>query len=98
MATWVSLSSGAFIFPCLADRIVGKSAKPFLLGQGITLLWTLLQSGHESLGGNPIAKRIIICCPTSLVNNWDSECSKWLKVQAHVHAFVRTGCHLVSLF
>ncbi len=38
--------------------------------QGITLLWTLLNSGHELLGGNPIAKRVIIVCPTSLVNNW----------------------------
>lgn len=48
--------------------------------QGITLLWTLLQNGHELLGGEPMAKRIIICCPTSLVSNWDSECGKWLKV------------------
>lgn len=48
--------------------------------QGIALLWTLLQSGHELLGGNPLAKRVIICCPTSLVSNWDSECGKWLKV------------------
>ena len=48
--------------------------------QGITLLWTLLQNGHELLGGTPIARRIIICCPTSLVSNWDSECCKWLKV------------------
>ena len=47
--------------------------------QGITLLWTLLQNGHEELGGTPMAKRIIICCPTSLVSNWDSECTKWLK-------------------
>lgn len=93
--------------------------------QGIALLWTLLHSGHESLGGislglpalllsptlpvqqlpslsrstlsvahipppplllapflnagKPIAKRVIIVCPTSLVNNWDSECDKWLK-------------------
>ena len=47
--------------------------------QGITLLWTLLQNGHEELGGVPMAKRIIICCPTSLVSNWDSECTKWLK-------------------
>lgn len=38
--------------------------------QGIALLWTMLQSGHELLGGTPIAKRIIIVCPTSLVNNW----------------------------
>ncbi|KAK9862776.1 hypothetical protein WJX84_003791 [Apatococcus fuscideae] len=47
--------------------------------QGISLLWTLLGNGHEALGGDPIAKRIIIVCPTSLVSNWDSECSKWLK-------------------
>ena len=49
--------------------------------QGITLLWTLLQSGHAALGGAPLAKRVIICCPTSLVNNWDSECVKWLKAR-----------------
>jgi SNF2 family DNA or RNA helicase len=49
--------------------------------QGISLLWTLLQSGHALLGGEPLAKRVIICCPTSLVSNWDSECGKWLKVQ-----------------
>lgn len=48
--------------------------------QGISLLWTLLQSGHALLGGEPLAKRVIICCPTSLVSNWDSECGKWLKV------------------
>lgn len=46
--------------------------------QGITLLWTLLNSGHPDLGGQPIAKKIVICCPTSLVSNWDSECIKWL--------------------
>ena len=53
--------------------------------QGIALLWTLLVSGHASLGGDPIAKRVIICCPTSLVSNWDSECQKWLKVGARSH-------------
>ena len=50
--------------------------------QGITLLWTLLNNGHPELGqeeGGKIAKRIVICCPTSLVSNWDSECSKWLQ-------------------
>ncbi len=46
--------------------------------QGITLLWTLLNSGHPDLGGDPIAKKVVICCPTSLVPNWDSECIKWL--------------------
>jgi hypothetical protein len=36
--------------------------------QGISLLWTLLQNGHELLGGAPLAKRAIIVCPTSLVS------------------------------
>jgi len=27
-----------------------------------------------------MAKRTIIVCPTSLVSNWDSEATKWLKV------------------
>lgn len=49
--------------------------------QGISLLWTLLRGGHELLGGTPLAKRAIIVCPTSLVSNWDSECSKWLKAR-----------------
>lgn len=49
--------------------------------QGISLLWTLLTSGHPLLGGDPVAKRIVIVCPTSLVGNWDSECQKWLKVR-----------------
>ena len=49
--------------------------------QSITLLWTLLNSGNELLGGKPVAKRVIICCPTSLVSNWDSEIQKWLKVK-----------------
>ena len=39
-------------------------------------MWTLLRQGRT---GEPEAKRIIICCPTSLVSNWDSECEKWLK-------------------
>lgn len=43
--------------------------------QGISLLWTLLCQGVE---GKPTVKRAIIVCPTSLVGNWDSECTKWL--------------------
>ena len=36
--------------------------------QGISLLWTLLTApGHALLGGHPMARRVIICCPTSLV-------------------------------
>ena len=50
--------------------------------QALSLIWTLLQGGHSSLGGDPVAKRAIICCPTSLVSNWDSEANKWLKAGA----------------
>ena len=60
------------------------SLRPQGLGktlQGIALLWTLLNSGHETLGGCPIAKRVIIVCPTSLVNNW---CAQFA-VQQHCH-------------
>jgi len=46
--------------------------------QAITLMWTLLGQGFDPKTG-PLAKRIIIVCPTSLVSNWDSECEKWLK-------------------
>ena len=67
--------------------------------QGIALLWTLLQSGHELLGGDPLAKRVIICCPTSLVSNWDSECGKWLKVSFADTAWGLSGMeeHIIQL-
>lgn len=63
-----------------ADRLAWPSPRICYTCAGISLLWTLLQNGHEALGGDPIAKRVIIVCPTSLVSNWDSECAKWLKV------------------
>ena len=44
--------------------------------QAITLMWTLLCQSFD--GGAPLAKRVLIVCPTSLVANWDSECVKWL--------------------
>lgn len=49
--------------------------------QGVALLWTLLRSGNEHVGGSPVAKRVMIVCPTSLVNNWDGECKRWLQVR-----------------
>jgi hypothetical protein len=48
--------------PFLLPPLQGKTL------QGISLLWTLLScKGHPLLGGDPLAKRVIICCPTSLV-------------------------------
>jgi SNF2 family DNA or RNA helicase len=44
--------------------------------QSITLLYTLLCQG---LDGKPMVKRAVIVTPTSLVSNWESEISKWLK-------------------
>ncbi|CAM6077058.1 unnamed protein product [Sphagnum tenellum] len=43
--------------------------------QSITLLWTLLKQGFD---GRPMAKRVLIITPTSLVSNWESEIKKWL--------------------
>jgi hypothetical protein len=58
---WPTLSFNASPFPCAAAP-QGKTL------QGISLLWTLLSAkGHPLLGGEPIARRVVICCPTSLV-------------------------------
>ncbi len=43
--------------------------------QSITLLYTLMTQGFEK--GQPVAKRSIVCCPTSLVANWKKELTKW---------------------
>lgn len=44
--------------------------------QSIALLYTLLAQGFD---GKPMVKRAVIVTPTSLVSNWESEISKWLK-------------------
>ena len=54
--------------------------------QALTLLWTLLTSGHPALGGSPIARRAVICCPTSLVGNWEAEAVKFLRGRLRVLA------------
>lgn len=48
--------------------------------QGVALLWVILTSGAPPLGGNPIGKRAMIVCPTSLVSNWEGELARWLHV------------------
>ena len=59
--------------------------------QGITLLWTLLMNSFEGKEGNKVIKRAIICCPTSLVGNWDSECEKWLKGRVRTMALCESS-------
>ncbi|KXZ56498.1 hypothetical protein GPECTOR_1g446 [Gonium pectorale] len=79
-----------FMFDCVTgQRLEGKQgcilADDMGLGktlQGITLMWTLLTAGHPALGGCPLARRAIIVCPTSLVSNWDNECTKWLQARS----------------
>jgi DNA repair and recombination protein RAD54 and RAD54-like protein len=51
--------------------------------QGVALVWVILTSGAPVLGGNPIGKRAVIVCPTSLVSNWEGELGRWLQVRVH---------------
>mmetsp|Transcript_7727 Transcript_7727/g.12495 ORF Transcript_7727/g.12495 Transcript_7727/m.12495 type:complete len:909 (-) Transcript_7727:77-2803(-) len=74
-----------FLFECIAglrpyggqgciladDMGLGKTL------QSITLIYTVLRQGLEP--EKPLAKRVIVVTPTSLVRNWDNEIDKWLK-------------------
>jgi DNA repair and recombination protein RAD54B len=54
----------------LADEMgLGKTL------QTLALIWTLSRQGP---GGAPVAKRSVVVCPASLVNNWAAEVRKWL--------------------
>uniref|UniRef100_A0AAG5D5L1 DNA repair and recombination protein RAD54-like n=1 Tax=Anopheles atroparvus TaxID=41427 RepID=A0AAG5D5L1_ANOAO len=55
----------------LADEMgLGKTL------QCIALMYTLMKTGPY---GKPLAKRILIVTPSSLVDNWDREITKWLR-------------------
>jgi SNF2-related domain len=55
--------------------------------QGVALIWTLLTSGHEALGGVPVCKRAMVVCPTSLVDNWNGEFKRWLQARSCYDAY-----------
>lgn len=56
----------------LADEMgLGKTL------QTIALIWTLLKQNPIYEAG-PVAKKVLIACPVSLVNNWRKEFRKWL--------------------
>ena len=55
----------------LADEMgLGKTL------QSVALSWTLLKQGPY--GGKPVAKRVLVVTPGSLVHNWGAEFNKWL--------------------
>ncbi|XP_022183703.1 DNA repair and recombination protein RAD54B-like [Myzus persicae] len=55
----------------LADEMgLGKTL------QTICLVWMLLKRGPY--GGIPLAKRVLIVAPSSLVGNWENEFTRWL--------------------
>ena len=74
-----------FLFECVAnlrnyngcgciladDMGLGKTL------QSVCLIYTVLRQGLQK--DVPLAKRVIVVTPTSLVRNWDNEFDKWLK-------------------
>ncbi|KAH9313819.1 hypothetical protein KI387_022446, partial [Taxus chinensis] len=90
-----------FMFECVAGLRDFSKANESLAGciladdmglgktlQSITLLYTMLRQGFN---GKPMAKRVIIVTPTSLVSNWESEIKKWLEGRVHVIAMCETS-------
>ena len=65
------------IYSILADDMgLGKTC------QSVTIMYTLLRHGYHS--NEPICKRVIVVCPTSLVSNWKNEVFKWVGDQLYV--------------
>ena len=72
LVKWMSVQYWSFYcynFRFLYSRGLGKTL------QCITLLWTLLKQGPQC---KPLAEKVIVVCPSSLVKNWDNEIRKWL--------------------
>ncbi|KAL7393127.1 hypothetical protein ABVT39_006866 [Epinephelus coioides] len=73
-----------FLYECVMGmRAVGRYgailADEMGLGktlQSVALSWTLLKQGPY--GGKPVAKRVLVVTPGSLVHNWGAEFNKWL--------------------
>ncbi|KAL0985358.1 hypothetical protein UPYG_G00155900 [Umbra pygmaea] len=74
----------------LADEMgLGKTL------QSVALTWTLLKQGPY--GGKPIAKRVLVVAPGSLVQNWGAEFKKWLG-RERISIYTVDQDHKVELF
>ncbi|KAM9310004.1 DNA repair and recombination protein RAD54B [Pholidichthys leucotaenia] len=74
----------------LADEMgLGKTL------QSVALSWTLLKQGPY--GGRPVAKRILVVTPGSLVQNWGAEFNKWLG-RERINVFTVDQDHRVEQF
>ncbi|CUM67035.1 uncharacterized protein PRCAT00004723001 [Priceomyces carsonii] len=59
----------------LADEMgLGKSLMT------ITLIWTLFKQSPYIEDKGAIAKKFLICCPVTLIENWKKEFKKWLGI------------------
>ena len=59
----------------------------------IALIWIVLRHSFEGPEGPKICKnkKIVVCCPTSLVFNWNNEVEKWLKGKVKCIAVGNSG-------
>ncbi|XP_073308403.1 protein CHROMATIN REMODELING 25-like isoform X3 [Primulina huaijiensis] len=73
-----------FMFDCVSGILSDANINGCILAddmglgktlQSITLCYTLLCQGFS---GKPMAKKVIIVTPTSLVSNWEAEIKKWV--------------------
>ncbi|EPZ35633.1 Helicase, superfamily 1/2, ATP-binding domain-containing protein [Rozella allomycis CSF55] len=68
----------------LADEMgLGKSL------QTITLVWTLLKQSPYS-NEESVVKKVLICCPATLIKNWQKEFKKWLGDE-RINVFIVEG-------
>eukprot|EP00040_Diaphanoeca_grandis_P034440 m.213572 g.213572 ORF g.213572 m.213572 type:complete len:984 (-) comp33153_c0_seq2:157-3108(-) len=62
----------------------------------ICLIWMALKHGFQGPEGPKICKRIVVCCPTSLVFNWNNEILKWLNGKVKCIAVGNSGSSIKS--
>ncbi|KAM7383515.1 hypothetical protein PAMP_003161 [Pampus punctatissimus] len=92
-----------FLYECVMGmRAVGRYgailADEMGLGktlQSVALSWTLLKQGPY--GGKPVAKRVLVVAPGSLVQNWSAEFKKWLG-RERINVFAVDQDHRIEQF